>query len=191
MKNMKKTIFLLPLVAALSWECVAAAPLDAHASGTRPGDASIDLPQPSCAKQPLATYLFALVGKGLSAPDGCGRSNAVVTQAFDTLLAEVPAKQAPSLKARLLTGPSAAGKPLSIEGRTWWLYSACQAHACGSTQLAALYDPADRHMVGRLILNCEVRWLGNPSDAQRAVLDARKPVNLEMVRRLGDCGGEP
>ncbi|PZP67751.1 MAG: hypothetical protein DI592_23360 [Stenotrophomonas maltophilia] len=104
-------------------------------------------------------------------------------------------RPAPSSPWRHICSPSSArgsaGKPLSIQGRTWWLYSACQAHACGSTQLAALYDPADRHMVGRLILNCEVRWLGNPSDAQRAVLDARKPVNLEMVRRLSDCGGEP
>jgi len=179
MNTMKKMLFLLPLSAALAWQCAAAAPL---------ADASLDLPQPTCAEQPLATYLFALVGKGKPAPDGCGRSNADVTRAFDTLLAEVPADAAPRLKERLLTGPSAAGKPLSIEAQTWWLYSACQAHACGTTQLAALYDPAHRHMVGRLTLNCEVRWLGNPSDAQRAALDARMPANLEMVRRLGECG---
>ncbi|WP_159094790.1 hypothetical protein [Stenotrophomonas sp. ESTM1D_MKCIP4_1] len=180
---MKKTLFLLPLSAALAWQCVAAAPHEASAT-----DASVDLPQPTCAEQPLATYLFALVGKGKPAPDDCGRANPDVTRAFATLLAEVPAGEAPRLKERLLTGPSAAGKPLSINGQTWWLYSACQAHACGTTQLAALYDPAGRHMVGRLTLNCAIRWLGNPSDAQRAVLDARMPANLEMVRRLGDCG---
>lgn len=188
MKNMKKTIRLLPLVAALSWGGAVAAPLDGAATGARSNDAAVELPQPTCAEQPLATYLFVLVGKKTPAPDGCGRSDATVARAFDTLLAEVSVDAAPGLKERLLTGPSAAGKPLSIEGQTWWLYSACQAHACGSTQLAALYDPSGRRMVGRLTLNCEVRWLGHPTDAQRAVIDARKPARLEMVRQLGDCG---
>lgn len=144
----------------------------------------------SCEQEPLATYFFTLVGG--NSVDGCGRADAKVLAAFDALIAEAgPAESTeadvPPLRTRLLSGPSAPGQPLPLDGQTWWFYSACQAHQCGTNQLVMLYAPTQSKMVGRLLTQCKMWWLGAPTDAQRALLDETSPVDPELIAEGVPC----
>jgi len=139
----------------------------------------------SCEQQPLATYFFTLVGG--NSVDGCGRKDAKLLAAFDALMkqaaaVESPDPDVPPLRERLLSGPSAPGRPLQLQGETWWYYSACQAHQCNTTALAMLYSPARSKMVGRLIAKCDVWWLGEPDAAQQALIEATNPLDTSLLR---------
>ncbi|WP_411849463.1 hypothetical protein ACLB90_10595 [Stenotrophomonas sp. LGBM10] len=143
----------------------------------------------TCADAPLATYFFTLVGG--NTVDDCGRKDPKVLAAFDALMKEAaPAESTdpdvPSLRERLLSGPSAPGKPLQVQEQTWWYYSACQAHQCSTTALDMLYAPTQAKMVGRLVTDCKVRWLGNPSEAQRALIETTHPLDEASLQ--GDDG---
>ncbi|WMJ69520.1 Ivy family c-type lysozyme inhibitor [Stenotrophomonas sp. 24(2023)] len=162
-------------------------PADGEASGAVAGDAA----QPRCEDNPLATYLFTLVKPDGNAVDGCGRYDAKVAGAFDALLADMGQAGGPKLRQRLLSGPSAAGRPLQVEGRTWWYYTACQAHQCNSTRLTLLFDAERATMVGRLVTRCQAWWPGDPDPEQRAVIEREDPVDLEALKADGDCGGDP
>lgn len=138
----------------------------------------------TCEQEPLATYFFTLVGG--NSVDNCGRTNPKVLAAFDALMVEAKPAESPDtevapLRQRLLSGPSGPGKPLQLQGQTWWLYSACQAHQCGTNQLVMLYEPIGSKMVGRLLTQCKVWWLGAPTAAQRGLLDETSPVDPELV----------
>lgn len=136
--------------------------------------------QPTCTEAPLATYLFTLVDEHALTVDGCGRFDPQLAAAFDALLSEAPHSDGARLRERLLSGPADAGEPVSIAGTTAWLYTACQAHRCDSTRLALLYVPATSTMVGKLLLDGRVHWLGAPDDALREVLDARVRMQPEQ-----------
>lgn len=160
---------------------------DATATEAAAGDAA----QPRCEDNPLATYLFTLVKPDGHAVDGCGRYDAKVAGAFDALLADLGQAGGPALRQRLLSGPSAAGRPLQVDGRTWWYYTACQAHQCNSTRLTLLFDAERATMVGRLVTRCEAWWPGDPDPAQRALIEREDPVDLAALKADGDCGGDP
>lgn len=143
----------------------------------------------SCAEQPLATYFFTLVGG--NSVDDCGRKDPQLLAAFDALMKEAaPAESSdadlPPLRERLLSGPSAPGKPLQLQDQTWWYYSACQAHQCSSTALDMLYAPTQATLVGRLVAECKVWWLGAPSAAQRALIEATHPIDAAALQEEGE-----
>jgi hypothetical protein len=145
----------------------------------------------TCADAPLATYFFTLVGG--NTVDDCGRTDPRVLAAFDALMKDAaPAESAdpavPPLRERLLSGPSAPGRPLQVQDQTWWYYSACQAHQCSTTALDMLYAPTQAKLVGRLVTDCKVRWLGDPSGAQRALIETTHPLDEASLQgEDGSC----
>ncbi|HDS1123949.1 TPA: hypothetical protein QDZ60_001230 [Stenotrophomonas maltophilia] len=134
----------------------------------------------TCADNPLATYFFTLVGG--NSVDDCGHKDPKVLAAFNALMkniaaAESPDKDIPSLRVRLLSGPSAPGQPHQLQGESWWFYTACQAHDCPGTALAMLYSPDQSKMVGRLTARCRVWWLGEPTAEQREQIEQLRPLD--------------
>lgn len=151
--------------------------------GDAPTPAAFDY-EPSCEEAPLATHFFTLVGG--NTVDNCGRADAKVTAAFDELMKEaaqgdIADPDVPSQRERLLSGPSAPGVPKTLGGETWWFYTACQAHQCGTHQLAVLYQPEQARMVGRLLSRCQAWWLGDPSAEQRALIDDTRPLDAALL----------
>ncbi len=145
--------------------------------------------QITCEQQPLATYFFTLVGG--NSVDDCGRKDAKVVAAFDALMKEAAAAESadpelPPLRERLLSGPSAPGQPLMLDGAVWWSYSACQAHQCGSTALDMLYSPEQSKLVGRLVAKCRIWWLGAPNAEQRALIEKTNPQDEASLKVEGE-----
>ncbi|ACF49843.1 Ivy family c-type lysozyme inhibitor [Stenotrophomonas maltophilia] len=143
----------------------------------------------TCADNPLATHFFTLVGG--NTVDDCGRKDPKVLAAFNALMkntaaAESADKEIPSLRERLLSGPSGPGELVVLQGEPWWFYTACQAHDCPGTALAMLYSPDQSKMVGRLTARCRIWWLGEPSDEQRALIEREQPVDKEMLKEEGE-----
>ncbi|QGM03528.1 Ivy family c-type lysozyme inhibitor [Stenotrophomonas maltophilia] len=143
----------------------------------------------TCADNPLATHFFTLVGG--NTVDDCGRKDPKVLAAFNALMkntaaAESADKEIPSLRERLLSGPSGPGELVVLQGEPWWFYTACQAHDCPGTALAMLYSPDQSKMVGRLTARCRVWWLGEPSDEQRALIEREQPVDKAMLKEEGE-----
>ncbi|RTQ90102.1 MULTISPECIES: Ivy family c-type lysozyme inhibitor [Stenotrophomonas] len=143
----------------------------------------------TCADNPLATHFFTLVGG--NTVDDCGRKDPKVLAAFNALMkntaaAESADKEIPSLRERLLSGPSGPGELVVLQGEPWWFYTACQAHDCPGTTLAMLYSPDQSKMVGRLTARCRVWWLGEPSDEQRALIEREQPVDKAMLKEEGE-----
>ncbi|QKW55201.1 hypothetical protein [Stenotrophomonas sp. NA06056] len=146
----------------------------------------------TCKDNPLATHFFTLVGG--NSVDDCGRKDPKVLAAFNAVMkntaaAESPDKDIPSLRERLLSGPSGPGELMVLQGEPWWFYTACQAHQCPTTALAMLYSPTQSKMVGRLTARCKVWWLGEPTAEQRALIEHERPVDEAMLKDDGDsCG---
>ncbi|PSD18527.1 hypothetical protein C7E19_02770 [Stenotrophomonas maltophilia] len=143
----------------------------------------------TCADNPLATHFFTLVGG--NTVDDCGRKDPKVLAAFNALMkntaaAESADKEIPSLRERLLSGPSGPGELVVLQGEPWWFYTACQAHDCPGTALAMLYSPDQSKMVGRLTARCRIWWLGEPSDEQRALIEREQPVDKAMLKEEGE-----
>ena len=143
----------------------------------------------TCTDNPLATHFFTLVGG--NTVDDCGRKDPKVLAAFNALMkntaaAESADKEIPSLRERLLSGPSGPGELLVLQGEPWWFYTACQAHDCPGTALAMLYSPDQSKMVGRLTARCRIWWLGEPSDEQRALIEREQPVDKAMLKEEGE-----
>lgn len=143
----------------------------------------------TCADNPLATHFFTLVGG--NTVDDCGRKDPKVLAAFNALMkntaaAESADKEIPSLRERLLSGPSGPGELVVLQGEPWWFYTACQAHDCPGTALAMLYSPNQSKMVGRLTARCRIWWLGEPSDEQRALIEREQPVDKAMLKEEGE-----
>ncbi|HDS1038922.1 TPA: hypothetical protein QDZ42_001938 [Stenotrophomonas maltophilia] len=134
----------------------------------------------TCKDNPLATHFFTLVGG--NTVDDCGRKDAKVLAAFNALMqntaaAEASDKDIPSLRKRLLSGPSGPGQLVPLQGEPWWFYTACQAHDCPGTALAMLYSPDQAKMVGRLTARCRVWWLGEPTVEQREQIAQLQPLD--------------
>jgi len=143
----------------------------------------------TCTDNPLATHFFTLVGG--NTVDDCGRKDPKVLAAFNALMkntaaAESADKEIPSLRERLLSGPSGPGELVVLQGEPWWFYTACQAHDCPGTALAMLYSPDQSKMVGRLTARCRIWWLGEPSDEQRALIEREQPVDKAMLKEEGE-----
>lgn len=78
-----------------------------------------------------------------------------------------------TVRKRLLSGPAPQGELLQLEGGNKWLYGACQAHQCNTTNIAVFYDPKKQEIAGRLLYQCSTFWLGNPTDAEMVLINKR------------------
>jgi hypothetical protein len=126
---------------------------------------------------PYNTYLFNLLTNKKSLVDGKNHYRRTFDQSFDAMLATSNlAKSSPSavpLKKRLLSGPQP--EPVLVRQKNnrlqYVIYEACQAHACDITKLTVLYSPDLKKMLGRLHLDGKIEYLGNPTPAEKAMLD--------------------
>lgn len=70
------------------------------------------------------------------------------------------------LRKRLLSGPASKPDFISANGKKYFYYEACQAHACDSTRMGLLYDVESKEMRAELTIDGALGYLGNPSLAE-------------------------
>ncbi|NHV26440.1 hypothetical protein [Burkholderia sp. D-99] len=122
------------------------------------------------------TEIFNLVD-----PDGNQSGTAIgrtVSSAFDNFL-NLAGQDSKTLRKRLLSGPATEGALWQIGESREWLYHLCQAHQCNVTNVALLYDEQSHRTAGLLLNRCEPKWLGNPSAAERALIEREYPVKID------------
>jgi len=83
------------------------------------------------------------------------------------------------LRKRLLSGPATEGSLWKIGQSREWLYHICQANQCNVTNVALLYDEQTHRAAGRLLYRCTPKWLGNPSDAEKALIENKYPIRID------------
>ncbi|MBN3726170.1 hypothetical protein [Burkholderia sp. Ac-20379] len=103
-----------------------------------------------------------------------------VSAAFDGLLGQ-SGIDPKLLRQRLLSGPAVQGALWQVGGAHEWLYQICQAHQCNVTNVAMFYDASSHRAAGRLIYRCATQWLGHPSDAEKALIEAQYPVTIKAA----------
>jgi hypothetical protein len=104
-----------------------------------------------------------------------------------SLVAPQVAKNAKFL-ARLTSGPTEAGTYIASGQRAYIHYGICQAHQCDNTTMDILFDPSRKRMVGKLLDNCAPQWLGQPDNAEMALLDQRHRATFPAT--VTACAGE-
>lgn len=122
------------------------------------------------------TEIFNLVG-----PDGSQSGTAsgrAVSSAFDRFLG-LSGLDVQMLRKRLLTGPATEGALWKVGESREWLYNICQAHQCNITNVTMVYDEQSHRTAGRLLYRCTPQWLGNPSDAEKALIESQFPVKID------------
>ncbi|VWC32248.1 hypothetical protein BLA23254_06422 [Burkholderia lata] len=122
------------------------------------------------------TEIFNLVD-----PDGNQSGTAAgqaVSSAFDRFLGQ-SGLDVQMLRQRLLTGPATQGALWKMGESREWFYHICQAHQCNTTNVAMFYDEQSHRTAGRLMYRCTPQWLGNPSDAEKALIESRYPVKID------------
>ncbi|WP_157648138.1 hypothetical protein [Burkholderia ubonensis] len=101
-----------------------------------------------------------------------------VSAAFDHFL-NLSGLDVKMLRKRLLSGPATEGS-LWKEGESReWLYQTCQEHQCNVTNVALLYDERSHRTAGRLLYRCTPQWLGNPADAEKALIEHEYPIKID------------
>jgi len=80
------------------------------------------------------------------------------------------------LKQKLLSGPAAKGKYITVGTSTYIFYSACQAHACNTTDFVVLYQPEKQRLIGRLQYKCNVYPANNPTPQETSAINALSPI---------------
>ncbi|WP_052007239.1 hypothetical protein [Burkholderia paludis] len=162
----------LPGLSVLLWAALAF-PLACH------GQARSEAPVPqdiTPASSRYKTEIFNFVD-----PDGDQYGTAIgrtVSAAFDDFLRQA-GQGSPALRARLLSGPATEGALWKVGASREWLYHACQAHQCGVTNVALFYDEESHRTAGRLVNRCVPVWIGNPSGAERALIEQAYPVRID------------
>ena len=114
-------------------------------------------------------------------PDGNQYGTAIsrsVLDAFDHLLTS-SGLDVQMLHKRLLSGPATQGSLWKVGESREWLYHICQANQCNVTNVALFYDEQSHRTAGRLLYRCTPQWLGNPSDAEKALIENEYPVKID------------
>ena len=138
-------------------------------------------PASSAQLAPYNMQLFSLTMNAKSPVDNKNHYVKEFDQAFDAMLAQSAlaktTKNKVPLKKRLMSGPQP--DPAIVQdkasGRQYVYYEACQAHVCDETNLAVLYAPASKAMLGRLHMDGKDEFLGKPTAAEQALLSPPKP----------------
>lgn len=167
----------IPLVALL---CALA--LGCHAQTQFPAPENV-----TPASSGYKTEIFNLVdpdGDQYGTPIG----NAVLS-AFDRML-NLSGLDLQMLRRRLLSGPATEGSLWKIGNSQGWLYHICQANQCNVTNVAFLYDEQTHRAAGRLLYRCTPKWLGNPSDAEKALIENKYPIKIDQDDVRVFCGKE-
>lgn len=101
-----------------------------------------------------------------------------VSAAFDHFL-NLSGLDVKMLRKRLLSGPATEGSLWKVGESREWLYQVCQANQCNVTNVALLYDEQSHRTAGRLLYRCKPQWLGNPSDAEKALIENEYPIKID------------
>lgn len=101
-----------------------------------------------------------------------------VSVAFDHFL-NLSGLDMKMLRKRLLSGPATEGSLWKVGESREWLYQTCQEHQCNVTNVALLYDEQSHRTAGRLLYRCTPQWLGNPSDAEKALIEREYPIKID------------
>ena len=121
------------------------------------------------------TEIFNLVE-----PDGDQYGTAIgqaVSAAFDHFL-KLSGQDVQMLRERLLSGPATEGSLWKVGNSHEWLYHICQANQSNVTNVALFYDEVSHRMAGRLLYRCALQWLGNPGDAEKALIENEYPIRI-------------
>jgi hypothetical protein len=122
------------------------------------------------------TEIFNLVD-----PDGDRYQTTVgknVSRAFDEILG-LSGLDVKMLRKRLMSGPATEGSLWKIGASSEWLYQICQANQCNVTNVALLYNEQTHRAAARLLYRCTQKWLGSPSDAEKALIDNQYPAKID------------
>ncbi|KUZ83466.1 hypothetical protein WI38_27945 [Burkholderia ubonensis] len=101
-----------------------------------------------------------------------------VSAAFDHFL-DLSGLDVKMLRKRLLSGPATEGSLWKVGESREWLYQTCQEHQCNVTNVALLYDEQSHRTAGRLLYRCTPQWLGNPTDAEKALIEHEYPIKID------------
>ncbi|MFL9960507.1 hypothetical protein PQR02_05090 [Paraburkholderia sediminicola] len=133
------------------------------------------------------TEIFNLVD-----PDGeryGTASGRAVSAAFDSFV-NLSGLDVQILRRRLLSGPATAGSLWKVDESREWLYHICQAKQCNVTNVALLYDEQSHRTAGRLLYRCTPQWLGNPSNAEKALIEKEYPIKFDADDARIFCKGQ-
>lgn len=89
---------------------------------------------------------------------------------------------------RLTSGPADVGSYAATGQRAYIYYGVCQAHQCDNTTMDILFDPARNRMIGKLLDSCAPHWLGQPDNAEMALLDQRHRATFPAA--VSACAGD-
>lgn len=127
-----------------------------------PDDGKFDIP------------LFQLVNKQKPASQSGLHYMPEVARAYGALFAnragEVSHDRLQWLKDRLLTGPAGQPKEYALAGARYFHYPACQAERCNMEHLDVLYQATSNRMIGLLMDEGQVVYLGDPNKEERVLL---------------------
>jgi hypothetical protein len=126
---------------------------------------------------PYNTELFNLLLNKKNIIDGINRFNKNFSKSFDDLLYTTnrmgSKTNLPLLRKKLLSGPEPKPVFVLANGKKYFYYEACQAHACNVTNLSLLYDVETRSMRAELLMDGVVELLGDPT-----------PTEIELLHQL-------
>lgn len=83
------------------------------------------------------------------------------------------------LERKLFSGPAPDGTYIAIDGTHYIFYTICQAHACNTTNLALLYQPDEKKIIGRLQYKCDLYPLNSPRPEEASAIEALSPINTK------------
>lgn len=116
------------------------------------------------------TALFNLLRNQKNVIDGKNYFDKEFSTSFDRLLRNAPGvsdeRKLAALRKCLLSGPASKPDFISANGKRYFYYEVCQAHACDSTRMGLLYDVESKAMRAELMIDGAVGYLGNPSVAE-------------------------
>ncbi len=104
---------------------------------------------------------------------------------FTTMLAPY-AKDHRNFRKRITSGAATEGNVIKESGRSYVHYGICQAHQCDTTTMNVLFDPVSKRMVAKILDRCAASWLGNPDEAEQALLDTQHQLNFPATAK--SCG---
>lgn len=92
----------------------------------------------------------------------------------------------PRIFRRIMSGPAAEATFIVTPVTSFIHYGICQAHQCNTSNMSLLLEPKTKRMVGYLFDKCKPVWLGEPDDAEKAILK-EKHLRAFHAPLAGDC----
>jgi hypothetical protein len=162
--------------------------LAAHAAGTQQRAPSPQADAAELSPQPFPAALVRYKARVFELIEpGENKYDAGFAHQLRSLVATQLAKNAKFLP-RVTSGPADVGTYVVSGQRAYIHYGVCQAHQCDNTTLDILFDPSRNRMVGKLLDSCAPYWLGQPDNAEIALLEQRHRASFPAA--VTTCAGD-